>query len=179
MPPRFDEQELIRSMVQTLRQRPAEWLTFNKLATLIAIPECNADFWAGIAEYRNDLFVIDRDKRLKLRTPVVEQIALQGSANWQVPTRSELSSADDLSNQRVPTNHNGTGGECYCNLPYPQILSDLKTGSVPAEALVNRCCWTAICTVRGQNFSAITSEIWFELCQRRGYIRYRENPRGF
>jgi hypothetical protein len=178
MPPQLDEDALIRTMVGVLREHPAEWLTFKRLSFLIALPSYDADFWAAIAEYRDDLFVINADKRLKLRPAVIEETALQGMTDWRIPARPVQIERERLTGQTGESNRKSTVG-CYCNLPESEILADLKVGSVPDEALVNGCCWRTICRVRGLNFNAVDPETWREICQRRGYVQQRENPRGF
>jgi hypothetical protein len=59
------------------------------------------------------------------------------------------------------------------------ILSDIKRGGIPSEALVNSCCWKRICQVRGLHFNEIDDETWRDICRQRGYVFARENPRGF
>ena len=178
MPAEWDEAKLIHAMVRVLREHPAEWLTFKRLSLLISIPDCNADLCAAIAEYRDDLFTINADKRLKLRPLLIEEISLRGISNWRIPARPEPNKRENSNNQTSQSNRRTTLG-CYCNLSESEILSDLKAGSVPEEALVNQCCWRTICRVRGLNFNSIDPETWRETCQKRGYIQQRENPRGF
>jgi hypothetical protein len=48
MPSGLREEVLMRSMIRVLREHPVEWLTFKRLSVLIALPDCNADFWAAI-----------------------------------------------------------------------------------------------------------------------------------
>jgi hypothetical protein len=165
-------------MVLVLRQHPAEWLTFKRLSFLISLPDCNGDFWAAIAEYRTDLFAIGDDRRVKLRPKTIEDISLKGIETWKVPTRPVQIERKSLSNRPVKSTL-ATNVGCYCNLEESEILGDLRVGSVPDEALVNQCCWRTICRVRGLNFNAVDPEIWREICQRRGYVQQRENPRGF
>ncbi len=178
MPAEWDETKLIHAMVRALRERPAEWLTFKRLSLLISIPDCNADLCAAIADYRDDLFTTNADKRLKLRPSVIEEMAHSGVANWRIPARPEPIKRENSKSQASQSDRKTTVG-CYCNLPESEILSDLKSGSVPEAALVNQCCWRTICRVRGLNFNSVDPETWRDICQQRGYIQQRENPRGF
>lgn len=68
---------------------------------------------------------------------------------------------------------------CYCSTNADDTLKDLQNGSIPEDALVNSCCWRWICTVRGRFFPFVNAETWHELCQKRGYLFGRQNPRGF
>ncbi len=68
---------------------------------------------------------------------------------------------------------------CYCGEPDNTILADILRCAVPEDALVNDCCWRRVCQVRGRNDADIDPETWSELCRIRGYLRYRQNPRGF
>ncbi len=178
MPAEWDETKVIHAMVRVLREHPAEWLTFKRLSLLIAVPSCNADLCAAIAEYRDDLFAVNADKRLKLLQSVIKEIALQGIAKWQIPARPERIDRGSLNSQSSQSDRTATVG-CYCNLSESEVLNDLKAGSVPEDALLNQCCWRTICRVRGLHFSSIDPETWREICQHRGYIQQRENPRGF
>jgi hypothetical protein len=67
----------------------------------------------------------------------------------------------------------------YCRRSESSILSDIKRGGIPSEALVNSCCWKRICQVRGLHFNEIDDETWRDICRQRGYVFARENPRGF
>ena len=60
-----------------------------------------------------------------------------------------------------------------------EILADLRNGTVPADALVQSCCWKEICRVRGRNLSLVRPQAWVKLCKQRGYLNSRQNPRGF
>jgi hypothetical protein len=174
----LNEERLIRSMVRVLRERPGEWLTFGKIARLVGEPSCDADLVGAIADYRDDLFAVTRDRKLKLRPNVTEGIAVRGIENWKVPARPEKEKP-----RHVGTHVGGasgiSGAKCYCELPYEEILSGLQEGAIPDEALVYSCCWKTICRVRGLYFNSVDDEIWREICTRRGYIRSREDPRGF
>ena len=145
---------------------------------MVAIPYCDADLVGAIAEYRHDLFAIANDRKLKLRPSVVEQAAHRGMTNWQVPARPEQRERGNLDNP-VVTATGRTSVECYCNSSYQEILSDLKEGALPDDALVLGCCWRTICRVRGLYFNLVDPQVWTEICRRRGYIQQRENPRGF
>src|SRR5258708_3799746 len=85
----MDEEHIVRCMVGELHKHPAEWLTFTRLTSLIRIPDCDADIIAAIAEYRCDLFAPTNDRKLKLRSCVIEDIARAGFANWRAPKRPE------------------------------------------------------------------------------------------
>lgn len=174
----LDEERIIRSMVRTLRNRPAEWLTFVGLSRLVALADCDANVLGAIAEYRSDLFAITKDRKLKLRQNVIEDVARRGIENWSVPARPEPAKHRDLDYRDI-TARRESGVGCYCKSSYEEILNDIKGGSPPDEALLRSCCWSAICRVRGMYFNMIDPEIWRDICQRRGYIRQRENPRGF
>jgi len=82
----------------------------------------------------------------------------------------------------------GSGSGCYCDTPQKQVLADLKHGSIPDEALVRSCCYRWICKVRaifrfglsdGSSDWEQEAEAWSELCRKKGYLRSRQNPRGF
>lgn len=70
---------------------------------------------------------------------------------------------------------------CYgwCRKSEARILSHLKSGSFPSEALVNSCCWSWICKVRGLHYNEVDAGTWEDICRERGYVFARENPRGF
>ena len=68
---------------------------------------------------------------------------------------------------------------CYCSLPDDHILADIQSARIPDTALVNSCCWSRVCQVRGRNFSVVENDTWVEICTQRGYIHARKNPRGF
>lgn len=172
------EDRLIRSMVLALRDHPAEWLTFKRLSQLVALPDCDENILGAVAEYRHDLFAISNDRKLKLRPNVIEAIALIGIANWKVPARPERVERASF-DSGTPTVSRKPGVGCYCNSSYDEILIDIKESVVPDDALLNSCCWKTICRVRGLYFNMVDPEMWRELCQRRGYIQQRENPRGF
>jgi hypothetical protein len=87
MPSGLDEEELVRSMVLVLRQHPGEWLTFRRLSRLVAIPRVDEYALGAIAEYRDDLFAITNDRKVKLRENVIEETAHQDITNWVIPQR--------------------------------------------------------------------------------------------
>lgn len=68
---------------------------------------------------------------------------------------------------------------CLCNWSDEEILADIVNETLPSEALVKTCCWKRVCQVRGRNFSQVDAEAWISICQRRGYLQERQNPRGF
>jgi hypothetical protein len=68
---------------------------------------------------------------------------------------------------------------CYCAVSRQVILKDIESSSVPDEALVRSCCWETVCRVRAWNLEAVDSEVWRDLCAKRGYLFGRQNPRGF
>ncbi len=69
--------------------------------------------------------------------------------------------------------------ECICDLSDKKILLMIQEQTLPSDALVNSHCWSRICQVRGRNFNRVNAETWSEICARRGYLRARQNPRGF
>ena len=81
--------------------------------------------------------------------------------------------------QLVEIEKRGKGLGCYCEKAENVVLSDIQNGTVPDEALVNKHCWQWICTVRADWLSSVNEETWRELCAKRGYLRARQNPRGF
>ena len=72
---------------------------------------------------------------------------------------------------------------CYCDSNSSSILNDIKRDTIPNEALARDCCWREICRVRGSLFSSSDyetyNELWREISAKRGYLRTRQNPRGF
>ena len=165
-------------MVKMLRARPGEWLTFAYLSSLIALPDCDTNIVGAMADYRLDLFAVSRDRKLKLCTEVVEDVARQGPTRWRVPQRPEQAQLGS-SNRHGGTQSGSPPSGCYCSVSDEEILSALKEGSVPDEALVYSCCWRNICRVRGLFFNLVSAETWVQICQRRGYVQQRENPRDF
>jgi hypothetical protein len=172
----MDDNHIVGRMIAVLHKHPNEWLTFRRLSLLIEIPGCDADIIAAMAEYRPDLFALSDDRRLKLRTGVIENVARLGISNWQVPPRPELARPERF---RDATAIEPRRGGCYCTVQNEEVLRHLIAGSLPDEALVYSCCWRHICRVRGLFFTRVSAETWREICQRRGYLRERENPRGF
>jgi len=165
-------------MVKALRSRPGEWLTFAYLSSLVSFPDCDATLIGAMADFRPDLFAVSKDKKLKLRMKVVEDVAQQGVRNWKVPSPPEK--IPELSHaMHTGTSSGALESGCYCNLPDEEVLADLKEDSIPDEALLYSCCWKNICRVRGLFFNLVSAETWIEICRRRGYIKQRENPRGF
>jgi hypothetical protein len=67
----------------------------------------------------------------------------------------------------------------YCNRSDADILDDIIRGNIPDDALASDCCWKRICQVRGRHFNKVDPDTWSEICRERGYVRTRENPRGF
>lgn len=173
----MNENFIIECMVKALRLRPGEWLTFAYLASLVGIPDCDANLIGAMTDFRPDLFAVTKDKKLKLRLAVAEDVARQGTTRWQVPAPPEK--VPESSPGRHAAGSFGDSQGCYCNRPDEEVLSDLKEDSIPDDALVFSCCWKNICRVRGLFFNQIAAETWTEICRRRGYILQRENPRGF
>ena len=178
MSPGLDDEALIRSMVLVLRQHPGEWLTFRRLSRLVAIPGMDEYALGAIAEYRNDLFAISNDLKMKLRENTIEDIARQDVTNWIIPERPLRDERRELRG-KVARAIGGTEGTCYCDLPFPKILSEIIGKTVPDEALILSCCWITICRVRGPDMHLVSSDVWSELCRRRVYVQRRENPRDF
>jgi hypothetical protein len=69
-----------------------------------------------------------------------------------------------------------SGTECYCHSSEGTILRDIQRGAgIPDEALLKKCCWSKISTVR-QKYGykvSVRSEAWRELSTRMGTIRTR------
>jgi len=125
MPAEWDEARFIHAMVRALRGHAAEWLTFKRVSLLISVPDCDADLCAAMAEYRDDLFTINADKRIKLRPSVIEEMALRGIANWRIAARPEPIKREGSKSQASQSNRRTTVG-CYCNL---SLLSKLAENS--------------------------------------------------
>jgi hypothetical protein len=174
----MDEDRVIGRMIETLLERPNKWLTFAYLSALMAIQDCDENVVGAMADFRPDLFAVSRDRKLKLRSGVAEEIARQG-IRWHVPERPEALSPGNFRQGSVSVPGIALGGACYCSVSYERVLDDLKAGSVPDEALLFSCCWKNICRVRGIFLKQIPDQTWTEICRRRGYIQQRENPRGF
>jgi hypothetical protein len=172
----LDEQALTRSMVLVLRKHPGEWFTFRRLSRLVAVPGMDENAIGGMAEYRNDLFAISNDRKVKLCQSALEEIARQDVADWVVPRRPDRDERRELRG-RVARAIQGAEGSCYCNVPPPTILREILGEKVPDEALILSCCWITICRVRGPDMHLVSSDVWSELCRRRVYIQRRENPR--
>ncbi len=172
----LDEQHVIRLMVRALRAHPGEWLSFRKLSQTIGIASYDANFLGGIADYRHDLFAVDKDKRIKLRLEVVEEVTRKGIENWTIPTAPSPPPLRDRA--ELLDNLDDRTGACYCSSTEPQILEDLKSGSVPSAALMCKPCWQEICRVRAL-FGPVDPAVWEEICRKRGYLKGRQNPRGF
>jgi len=122
------------------------WLTFSHLSSLIAIPNFDADIVGAMADYRPDLFAVSRDRRMKVKTEVAEDVARRGP-NWQVrqgPKQVPFGSFQQHRDKEAGSTEN----VCYCSVPDDEILGDLTDDSVPDEALVFSCCWKNICRVR-------------------------------
>jgi len=100
MSPELDDEGLIRSMVRVLRQHPGEWLTFRRISQLVAIPGIEEYAVGSVAEYRDDLFAISHDRKVKLRQSVLEQTAHQDITNWVVPQRLTLDERRELRDRR-------------------------------------------------------------------------------
>ena len=175
MPPGLDDEALIRSMVRVLRQHPGEWLAFRRLSQLVAILGIDEYVVGGVAEYRDDLFAISHDRKVKLRQSVLEQTAHRDVTNWVVPQRIVLDERRELRN-RVARALGAADGTCYCQVSPPTILSEIIGESVPDEALILSCCWITICRVRGPDTHLVSSDVWSELCRRRVDVKHRENP---
>lgn len=174
----LNEEEIIRSMVRTLIQHPAEWLTFNRVSQLVSLPHCDANVVGAITEYRQDIFAITNDRKLKLRMPIVEDIARRGFGSWEVPVRRERGNARVVHHLDSRADRETSSG-CYCKSSHQEILDDIKDSSLPDDALLRNCCWSAICRVRALHFNMVDPETWRDICSHRGYIQLRQNPRGF
>jgi hypothetical protein len=171
----LDDESLIWKMVFVLRNHPNEWFSFGKLRRLIAIPGGDENVIAAISGYRDDLFAVHQDRRVKLRESIVGQLARQDLANWKVPKRMVPDERREL-RDRVACAIGGAEGTCYCDVPVPKILSEIIGETVPDEALILACCWITICRVRGLYMQLVSSDAWSELCRRRVDVKHRENP---
>lgn len=78
-------------------------------------------------------------------------------------------------NGQLRTKAPSKASDCYCSTPVQQVISDVNAVAVPADALLERHCWSRICQVRGLNFTRIDAESWSELCTKRGYLLRRRN----
>ena len=174
----MDEEPIVHAMVRALRTRPAEWLTFRDLSTLIANREMDEEVVGAIAEYRKDIFAITNDRKLKLRESIVEQTAHLDLDNWTVPERRIPDGRREL-RDAVARALRVENGCCYCSFSDPEIFDDIFAERVPDGALILSCCWKTICRVRGQELNSVPPDIWEELCRRWAIIRPRENPRDF
>lgn len=174
----FDEDALTRSMVIVLRQHPGEWLTFGRLSRLVAVPGRDENVLASVAAYRDDLFAISQDRKVKLRQGVLEQTAHQDLTNWVVPERRVNDERRELE-EKVARAISGEKSGCYCSMSDLRILTDIIGEHVPDEALILAHCWIRICEVRGPDFTSVPPQVWSELCRRRAIIKRRENPRDF
>jgi hypothetical protein len=163
-------------MVKLLLRRPGEWLTFRQAAYSLKMPNCDTDVVGALVEFRPDLFSVNNDTRFKLRSGVAESVANIGVAEWQVPARPE---APQHESSEVVSHSATSLPGCYCNVPETRVLQDLIHNSVPDSAIMYTHCWRHIFRARGLYFNHVTEETWREICQRRGYLRERENPRGF
>ena len=68
---------------------------------------------------------------------------------------------------------------CYCEKPDIEIGKDLKSGTVPDDALLRNCCWRKICKVRGKWFQEIGDLAWSQLCDKRAELSGKEQrPHG-
>ncbi len=59
---------------------------------------------------------------------------------------------------------------CYCNGDDISILTDIVRDQVPDDALLRSCCWSRLSQVRGYALGIVTTDIWTELCRRRGKL---------
>lgn len=172
----MDENAILRCIIQLLLNHPAEWFTFRRAAFPVSHAAADADLIAALVEYRQDLFGISDDRRFKLRPAVAEAIAQNGFVQWQIPSKPEPIRSEGFRSDMHPEIPNGG---CYCNVGEYSVLRDFMNGSVPEAALVYSCCWSHICRVRGLHFNDVPEETWREICARRGYLRARQNSRGF
>ena len=173
----MEEDLLLKLIVQILFQHPAEWFTFNRMANAVNLPGVDANLVGAFVDFRDDLFATSQDRRFKLQTVVVEQIAGPGIGKWAIPNRPERKPRTTVSRYSAPSDD--LAASHYCHSNDGAILSDIVEGRIPEIALVTSCCWKRICQVRGRNFSLVPEDTWEELCRFRGYLFARENPRGF
>jgi hypothetical protein len=95
----LDDESLIRSMILVLRNHPGEWFTFRRLSRLVALPGMDEYTIGAIAEYRQDLFAISNDRRLKHREQAIAQMAAQDAENWVIPQRPDYDERRELRNR--------------------------------------------------------------------------------
>jgi hypothetical protein len=174
----IESERTITAIVFALRTRPSEWISFRRLAALLNMPGIDGDVVGALVDYRPDIFAVSKDRKVKLRMTTVEEISLRGKTEWKLPEVPQKKSPNPISSRGTTAGDHVVVG-CYCDLPSDAILEDLKNANIPEEALVNSCCWRRICSVRGSNLWAIPEDIWREICERRGYLYFRQNPRGF
>src|SRR5260370_15403264 len=129
----LDDEALTRSMMIVLLQHPGEWVTFRKLSRLVAIPRMDEYALGAIAEYRDDLFAMSNDRKVKLRQSALEEIAHQDVTNWIIPQRPIRDERQEL-RDRVARAIGGAKGTCYCDVPFPTILTEIIGETVPDEA---------------------------------------------
>jgi hypothetical protein len=60
--------------------------------------------------------------------------------------------------------------ECYHRFPEHILVRDMQRNSAPDEALRKSCVWSKICEVRDKYKISVHSDLWIELCRRRGTI---------
>jgi hypothetical protein len=174
----MDEEQIIKSMVIVLRQHPKGWLTFKRVSRLVAAPSVDEHIIASIAEFRQDLFAIGRDRKVKLRESIFADTARQGIGNWVVPARRVNDERRELE-EKVARATSGNKSGCYCSMSDSKILADIIGEHVPDEALILSHCRITICRVRGPDLTSIPPEVWSEICRRRAVIKRRENPHDF
>jgi hypothetical protein len=159
--------QMLREMIRQFLRQPGEFLTFGQLA--FRIPGSDNDVLHLVAENRPDLFILTRDDRaIKLHTEAVQRILTDGIEAATVEP-APFHTPAILREDRIRCGH----------FSQEELLADLQRCSLPPEALMRGCCWSEICRIRSLSSPPIDAESWREICVTRGYLRARQNPRGF
>jgi len=159
--------QMIRELIRQFLRQPGEFLTFGQLT--FRIPGSDKDVLHLVAENRPDLFLVTRDDRsIKLHIEAVRRILEEGM--------------DAATTEPAPLHTPATvqEGRIRCgHFAQEELVADLQRFSLPAEALTRNCCWSEICRLRAMARPPIDAESWREICVTRGYLKARQNPRGF
>jgi hypothetical protein len=77
---------------------------------------------------------------------------------------------DDREKSGYPKQDACDDPECYHRYSEQIIFRDMQHNSSPDEALRKSCVWSKICVVRDKYKISTRSDLWIELCRRRGTI---------